>query len=106
MPGLATAGPRPRLGREPFTLGIAAGDPDPQGAVLWTRLAPDPLNGGGMPSRAVPVRWFVAEDPGMRRLVQRGVAAAVPERRPFGTCGGQRPASRPRLLLSFRLRRR
>ncbi|KAG1385900.1 hypothetical protein G6F60_014669 [Rhizopus arrhizus] len=32
-----------------------------------------------MPSRAVPVRWFVAEDPGMRRLVQRGVAAAVPE---------------------------
>jgi phosphodiesterase/alkaline phosphatase D-like protein len=79
MPGLATAGPRPRLGRDPFTLGVAAGDPDPQGAVLWTRLAPDPLNGGGMPSRAVPVRWFVAEDPGMRRLVQRGVAAAVPE---------------------------
>ena len=56
MPGLATAGPRPRLGRDPFTLGVAAGDPDPQGAVLWTRLAPDPLNGGGMPSRAVPVR--------------------------------------------------
>ena len=43
--------------RDPFTLGVAAGDPDPQGAVLWTRLAPDPLNGGGMPARAVPVRW-------------------------------------------------
>ncbi|HBC52079.1 MAG TPA: alkaline phosphatase, partial [Stenotrophomonas maltophilia] len=28
MPGLATAGPRPRLGRDPFTLGVAAGDPD------------------------------------------------------------------------------
>ncbi|GAB3045208.1 alkaline phosphatase D family protein [Stenotrophomonas tumulicola] len=79
LPGLAVAGPRPRLGRDPFTLGVASGDPDAQGAVLWTRLAPEPLLGGGMPSRAVPVRWFVAEDPGMRRVVQRGVAAAVPE---------------------------
>lgn len=79
MPGLSVAGPRPRLGADPFTLGVASGDPDAQGAVLWTRLAPDPLNGGGMPDRAVAVRWFVAEDPGMRRLVQRGVAAALPE---------------------------
>ncbi len=27
----------------PFTLGVASGDPDPQGIVLWTRLAPEPL---------------------------------------------------------------
>ena len=32
----------------PFTLGVASGDPGPDGVVLWTRLAPDPLNGGGM----------------------------------------------------------
>jgi alkaline phosphatase D len=34
----------------PFTLGIASGAPLPEGVVLWTRLAPDPLNGGGMPN--------------------------------------------------------
>jgi alkaline phosphatase D len=39
-----------------FTLGIASGDPAPDGVVLWTRLAPDPLHGGGMPARSVPVR--------------------------------------------------
>jgi alkaline phosphatase D len=30
----------------PFTLGVASGDPMPDGVVLWTRLAPSPLNGG------------------------------------------------------------
>ena len=30
----------------PFTLGIASGDPSPTSVVLWTRLAPDPLHGG------------------------------------------------------------
>ena len=38
----------------PFTLGVASGDPTPDGVVLWTRLAPDPLapdGRGGMPSR-------------------------------------------------------
>ena len=31
---------RYRLADDPFTLGIAAGDPTPTGAVIWTRLAP------------------------------------------------------------------
>ena len=26
----------------PFKLGVASGDPEPDGVVLWTRLAPDP----------------------------------------------------------------
>lgn len=32
----------------PFTLGVASGYPTPDGVVLWTRLAPQPLmpNGG------------------------------------------------------------
>ena len=29
----------------PFSLGVASGDPSPDGVVLWTRLAPDPLDG-------------------------------------------------------------
>ena len=28
---------------EPFTLGVASGDPLPDGVVIWTRLAPSPL---------------------------------------------------------------
>ena len=42
------------LGGDPFTLGVASGDPTPDGVVLWTRLALDPLEGnGGMPDRPV-----------------------------------------------------
>jgi phosphodiesterase/alkaline phosphatase D-like protein len=31
---------RPRLADNPFTVGVASGDPGPDGMVLWTRLAP------------------------------------------------------------------
>src|SRR3954468_10044631 len=65
--------------RYPFTLGVASGDPDHDGFVLWTRLAPAPLaeDGlGGMPSRDVPVQWELAADDRFRRIVRRGVAVA------------------------------
>ena len=44
----------------PFTLGVASGDPAADGFVIWTRLAPD-LYGphGGMPLSAIPVSWDV-----------------------------------------------
>ncbi len=45
---------------DPFTLGVASGDPGIRSVVLWTRLAPDPLNGGGMPDGDVDVRWEVS----------------------------------------------
>lgn len=64
---------------DPFTLGIASGEPWPDGFVLWTRLAVNPVaeDGlGGMPSRNVAVAWEVAEDPAMRRTVARGVEHA------------------------------
>ena len=63
-----------------FTLGVASGDPAARSVVLWTRLAPDPLNGGGLRRPVVPVRWKVATDPGMRHVVRRGVAAARADR--------------------------
>jgi alkaline phosphatase D len=50
------------LPRGLFTLGVASGDPTPDGIVLWTRLAPRPLAGGGMPDRGVQVEWELAED--------------------------------------------
>lgn len=68
------------LGANPFTLGVASGDPCPDGFVLWTRLAPKPLEEhGGMPMRVVPVGYEIAEDEGFRKIVASGVAAARPE---------------------------
>jgi alkaline phosphatase D len=68
------------LGADPFTLGVASGDPAPDGFVIWTRLATKPLElGGGMPSRTVPVGWEVAEDEGFSRIVATGKAPARPE---------------------------
>ena len=46
----------------PFSLGVASGDPLPDGIVLWTRLAPKPLEGGGMPMNIVEVGWEIARD--------------------------------------------
>jgi len=40
------ASPKPEYAHPLFTLGVASGDPLPHGVVIWTRLAPDPLNGG------------------------------------------------------------
>jgi alkaline phosphatase D len=47
--------------------------------VLWTRLAPKPLEGGGMPPEPVPVSWQIAEDEAMTTVVQSGKVIAVPE---------------------------
>ncbi len=63
----------------PFSMGVAAGDPTPDGAVLWTRLAPRPLEGGGMPQAPMEVRWEVAADAGCYDIVQRGTTIARPE---------------------------
>lgn len=65
-----------------FTLGVASGDPLPDGVVLWTRLAPVPLapdGSGGLPARRVPVRWEVAHDDRFRRVARRGVTLTGPE---------------------------
>jgi alkaline phosphatase D len=64
---------------DPFMLGIASGEPWPDGFVLWTRLALEPLaeDGlGGMPSRSIPVAWEVAEDAAMGNVVARGLEYA------------------------------
>ncbi|GAE58493.1 alkaline phosphatase [Xanthomonas arboricola pv. pruni MAFF 301427] len=63
--GLAAAGllspfARANSSPDPFTLGVAAGDPLADGFVIWTRLAPRP------------------RDPGMRRIVRQGQTVASP----------------------------
>ncbi|MGK2946987.1 MAG: alkaline phosphatase D family protein [Acidimicrobiales bacterium] len=74
--------PPPELSGDPFTLGVASGDPTATSVILWTRLAPDPLalDGlGGMPDETVDVRWEVATDDAFADVVQTGVATADPD---------------------------
>ncbi|MGP5097914.1 alkaline phosphatase D family protein [Brachybacterium alimentarium] len=68
--------------KDPFTLGIASGDPTSSSVVLWTRLAVDPhvLDGrGGMPNVPVEVRWELASDESFRSILRRGTETARPE---------------------------
>ncbi|TDI47925.1 MAG: hypothetical protein E2P02_02015 [Acidobacteria bacterium] len=47
---------RPRFRESPFTLGVASGEPTQTSIVLWTRLAPSPMEPGELdtqPSREV-----------------------------------------------------
>jgi alkaline phosphatase D len=97
---------------------VASGDPSPDGFVIWTRIAPEPmaLDGLGGATGVWPLRWEVAEDEAMRRVVARGVTEAGPAlgysvhvevaglkpNRPywyrFTTTGAQSPVGRARTL--------
>ncbi|SNQ49211.1 Alkaline phosphatase D [Frankia canadensis] len=59
-----------------FGVGVASGDPLPDGVILWTRLAPKPTEGGGMPARDVPVDWQIATDESFRSVVRAGTQNA------------------------------
>ena len=101
--GLVLLGALPARGDEPpyrargnpFALGVASGDPAADGFVLWTRLGPDPLHGGGMPRSPVKVGWEVASDEAFRQVRRAGRgprparARALRPRR-----GGRPPPSR------------
>jgi alkaline phosphatase D len=63
----------PQFSENPFTLGVASGDPLPDGVVLWTRLLWESLRDN------VAVAWEVAEDEQFRRIVKTGRATARPE---------------------------
>ncbi|MBK6736822.1 MAG: alkaline phosphatase D family protein [Haliea sp.] len=54
-----------------FFEGVVAGDPLPDGAVIWTRVAA-PDDGA-----AVDIVWSVAEDEGFERIVTGGVTRAL-----------------------------
>src|SRR2546423_4004135 len=63
----------------PFQLGIASGEPDANSVVLWTRLAPSPLNAdgqGGMANTDVPVDWQVSTTDTFSTLVASGTVTA------------------------------
>ncbi|GGS95225.1 alkaline phosphatase D family protein [Streptomyces chromofuscus] len=69
-----------RIGDDPFTLGVASGDPQPTSVLLWTRLTPAPFQpDSGLPAERVTVHWELARDEDFRRPVRRGTATAHPE---------------------------
>ncbi|GAA4149079.1 alkaline phosphatase D family protein [Phytohabitans flavus] len=63
----------------PFKLGVASGEPAPDSVVLWTRLAPTPLNAdgqGGMANADVVVDWQVSTNDRFTTLVASGTVTA------------------------------
>ena len=69
---------RPRFATDPFTLGVASGDPSSDGFVLWTRLVGPALS--LLDEKAVAVNWEVAADDAFKSIVRRGASTAIAER--------------------------
>jgi alkaline phosphatase D len=67
-----------RFGSDPFQLGVASGDPSPDGFVLWTRLLPEPHEPEQLGAVVFEVDWDVAEDASFTRIVKSGRELAPP----------------------------
>lgn len=83
-----------RFSENPFKLGVASGDPLPNGVVLWTRLLGNSLKASGSETalsgtwkkqasdfKPLPttVNWRIATDDQMRNVVKKGKAVATGE---------------------------
>jgi alkaline phosphatase D len=69
----------PRFVNDPFSLGVASGDPTPDGFVLWTRLAPNPFDVESGLTDLIEVGVEVAEDLAFTRIVRRQTEIARPD---------------------------
>ena len=74
-----TGAPALKLDKDPFTLGVASGDPLADAVILWTRLAMDPLKGGGMGTAPIEVEWKIARNEALTDVAKSGVVTAIPE---------------------------
>ncbi|MFI9585679.1 alkaline phosphatase D family protein [Streptomyces sp. NPDC052236] len=82
LPGTAQAAEldAKKITEDPFTLGIASGDPQPGSVLLWTRLATRPYEpDSGLPQARIQLRWELAHDPRFTRIARRGSVTAHPE---------------------------
>jgi alkaline phosphatase D len=73
-----SAGAQVRFVSPPFQLGVASGDPAPDGFVIWTRLAPEPFDTAYLGQTIFEVAWEVAEDASFSRIAKQGTAWARP----------------------------
>ncbi len=69
----------PSFESDPFSLGVCSGEPAADGFVIWTRLAPKPLEGGGVAPVPYEVAWEVASDDAMKNVVAKGKSLATPQ---------------------------
>lgn len=81
LPLLSEAGGRaianPKFADNPFTLGVASGDPDATSVVLWTKLAMRPLDpDGGMPPADIDVTWEMATSESFTTILRTGKSKA------------------------------
>ncbi len=61
--------------KDPFSLGVASGDPWPDGMVLWTRLMLG--DAGEPPPTAATVNWELAEDDKFKKVSRTGSETAT-----------------------------
>ena len=72
-PADTTTSAAPAMQSDPFTLGVASGDPLPDSVILWTRLQPtEPL-----PDADIEVTWEIARDENFAEVVVDGTALAI-----------------------------
>ncbi len=67
------------LPADPFTLGVASGDPTPDSVVLWSRLAASVLQQAGLANETLAVTFEVAGSPDFSTVLRRGEIAATAE---------------------------
>ena len=66
------------LPTNPFTLGVASGDPLSESVILWTRLAIEPNIGGGMSDEPIVVGWEVSPAQTFDVIAAAGTEVALP----------------------------
>lgn len=63
----------------PFKLGVASGDPEEDGFVIWTRLVRNiKLENGGIPEEPQLVKWEIATDKAFSNIIQHGETKTDP----------------------------
>ena len=93
---------------DPFTLGVASGDPLPTSVILWTRLATDlvdPSGFGGLGETDHAVLWEVASDQAFTKVVATGTEPAAAEFGHSVHVDAERPRARHLVLVPLPHRR-
>ena len=80
LPALAHSAARnlSNLAEDPFTLGVASGDPTADSVVLWTRLSKEVLSATGAQDAVLAVQWELASNENFSPVLRRGSIAATP----------------------------
>lgn len=60
----------------PFNLGVASGEPDPNSVVIWTKLNPQSLPLRGKIAN-LPIQWRVTTDEKLTQIIAEGTTLAV-----------------------------